>query len=73
MLAYLNARPASADTLEGIHRWWIRWPGLEEPMTITEAALIRLQARGLLEPCRVGTRILWRGLVPGRSNPANTG
>ncbi|MDD5390200.1 MAG: hypothetical protein PHD37_12690 [Gallionellaceae bacterium] len=66
VLAYLEARPASADTLEGIHRWWIRWPGLEEPMSITEIALNRLQARGLLEQCRVGSRILWRKPGAGR-------
>lgn len=60
VLAYLEARPASADTLEGIHRWWICWPGMEESISITEIALNRLQARGLLEQCRVGTRMLWR-------------
>jgi hypothetical protein len=27
---YLKARPDSADTLEGIHSWWIRWPDIAE-------------------------------------------
>jgi len=66
VLAYLEARPASADTMEGIHRWWIRWPGMEESMAITEIALSRLEARGLVEQCRVGTRILWRKPGAGR-------
>lgn len=58
--AWLSARPNSADTLEGIHRWWIRWPGPEEAITVTEAALHQLEDAGVLEQVRVGSRLLWR-------------
>jgi hypothetical protein len=58
--AWLAARPNSADTLEGIHRWWIRWPGPEEAISVTEAAVQRLLAAGLLEEVQVGSRLIWR-------------
>ncbi len=60
ILAYLQARPAAADTLEGIHRWWIRWPGPEESLAVSEAALKRLEASGEMRQAQVGSRLLWR-------------
>lgn len=57
---YLAARPDSADTLDGIHRWWIRWPGLAESPVITQIALEHLHAAGDVEPFRVGNNVLWR-------------
>ncbi len=57
---YLALRPDSADTLEGIHRWWIRWPGLAESPVVTQIALERLEATGEVEAVSVGNRILWR-------------
>jgi hypothetical protein len=57
---YLRERPDSADTLEGIHRWWIRWPDRPESPALTEIALERLEADGLLERFRVGDNVVWR-------------
>jgi hypothetical protein len=58
--AYLAEHPQSADTLEGVHRWWITWPGLSAPEAVTLAALERLEATGELETVSVAARILWR-------------
>ncbi len=58
--SFLRERPESADTLEGIHRWWIRWPGLEESPLVTLTALERLEALGEVEQLRVGASVLWR-------------
>jgi len=63
---FLAARPDAADTLEGIHRWWIQWPGLPESQVITEIALERLQIQGEVEFFRVGNNVVWR-----RSRPAD--
>lgn len=57
---YLAQRPDSADTLEGVHRWWIRWPGLAESAVVTQIALERLVAAGEIESFNVGNQILWR-------------
>jgi hypothetical protein len=57
---YLRERPDSADTLEGIHRWWIRWPDRPESPALTEIALERLEAEGLVERFRVGHNVVWR-------------
>jgi len=57
---YLKARPDSADTLEGIHSWWIRWPDIAESPIITAAALQRLEEQGFLEQKKIGSRALWR-------------
>ncbi|WP_031388377.1 hypothetical protein [Desulfonatronum thiodismutans] len=57
---FLSQRPESADTLEGIHRWWIRWPGLPESPVITEMALERLENLGVVERLLVGNSVIWR-------------
>lgn len=57
---YLSEHPASADTLEGIHRWWIRWPGREESSLITLAALERLERLNEVEQIKFGSSVLWR-------------
>lgn len=57
---FLAERPDGADTLEGIHRWWIRWPYEEESSLCTLAGLERLQALGEIEQVRLGNSILWR-------------
>lgn len=57
---FLERRPDSADTLEGIHRWWIDWPGLPESLVVTEVALERLQASGEIESFRIGNSVVWR-------------
>ncbi len=59
---YLAERPESADTIEGVHRWWIRWPGLAESPVVTQIALERLVASGEIESFTIGNNILWRRL-----------
>jgi hypothetical protein len=58
--AYFDAHPDAADTTEGIHLWWIAWPGIAESIHITAAALVRLEQAGLVERYPVGTREIWR-------------
>ncbi len=57
---FLEMRPDAADTLEGIHRWWIDWPGHPESQVVTEVALEQLHAEGVIEPLRIGNNVLWR-------------
>ncbi len=57
---YLVLRPESADTIEGVHRWWIRWPGLAESPVVTQIALERLVASGEIESFRIGNQLVWR-------------
>lgn len=57
---YLSARPHSADTLDGIHRWWIHWPEGSESQVVTEIALERLEAAGEMERFRIGDSVVWR-------------
>ena len=61
---YVDARPDSADTLEGIHQWWIQWPGTAESMAVTLAALEQLERDGLMQGVRVGNRAIWRRRRP---------
>ncbi len=56
---YLEDRPESSDTLEGIHHYWIRTRG-EESMELTQAALDYLSAAGFIESSTTGSRQLWR-------------
>lgn len=58
--AHLSARPDSADTLEGIHRWWIRQGEQEESIAITEQALLQLEDLGLVESVNIGNHKIWR-------------
>lgn len=57
---YLVSRPDAADTVEGIHQWWIQWPGIPESVTVTMAALEHLEAAGFLERQQTGNRQFWR-------------
>lgn len=57
---HLVSRPDSADTLEGIHRWWIAWPETEASPMVTRSALERLLAVGEVETMTVGRNVLWR-------------
>lgn len=60
---YLAQRPQAADTLEGVHRWWIDWQDCEEAPAVTLAALERLAAGGELAAFAVGRQTLWRRAV----------
>lgn len=60
ILAYVQRRPESADTVEGIHNWWIDWHGRIESPQVTEQALEHLEKQQLMEKVSVGNRLLWR-------------
>ena len=57
---FLHERPESADTLDGIHRWWIHWPLQQEASLTTLKALERLERLGEVRQLKLGTSILWR-------------
>jgi hypothetical protein len=59
IISYLNSHPDSADTIEGIHEWWIEWPSLPESMLVTHMALIQLEQAGLLSRRNVSYREIW--------------
>ncbi len=58
--SFLAARPDSADTIEGIHNWWIDWGELPESIAITEQALQQLKEHGLMRSVVIGNREIWR-------------
>lgn len=60
VMRYLGIRPQSADTLEGIHRWWVEWGDQEAPPMLTEKALHMLEASGQLESIQIAGRLIWR-------------
>jgi len=60
ILAYVQEHSASADTVDGIHNWWIDWQGRIESPQVTERALELLEQQGLMEKVAVGNRLLWR-------------
>ncbi|MDB5046464.1 MAG: hypothetical protein JWQ08_2514 [Deinococcus sp.] len=57
---YVHARPASADTVEGIHLGWIQWPGTPEQVAVTLAALEQLEMDGFMQRVVAGNRDIWR-------------
>ncbi len=57
---HLSLHPHSADTLEGIHHWWISWPDIQESILVTAQALQRLQEENLIEMRTIGERELYR-------------
>lgn len=60
IIEYLARMPASADSLEGIHHWWIKWGEWQESQEVTEMAVRQLEAEGLLQGQKLGNRIIWR-------------
>jgi hypothetical protein len=57
---FLARHPGSADTIEGIQNWWIRWPGIPESMSVTAAALASLEGDGVLMRLQIGNSVIWR-------------
>lgn len=60
IVLHLKSHPGSADTLEGVHQWWVVWPDIQESIFVTAEALHRLQEANLVEVRSVGERELWR-------------
>jgi hypothetical protein len=50
---YLRVRPRAADTVEGIHHWWIDWEGREHSPATTEA--VDIGGRQVWRACRRAT------------------
>jgi hypothetical protein len=67
IVSYLQSHPDSADTIYGVHEWWIGWPGPPEPIIVTAAALEHLERAHLVERRRIGNTDIWR-----RPRPAQT-
>lgn len=56
----VQINPGAADTLEGVHLYWIRWPDYPESIQMTEVALSCLENQGVMEQVRFANRTLWR-------------
>jgi hypothetical protein len=52
VLAYLEAHPSAADTLEGITAWWLEQRRIRYGVEIVSAALERLIGCGAVETLR---------------------
>ncbi|UTG91754.1 hypothetical protein [Geobacter sulfurreducens] len=57
---YLELRPNSADTVEGIKCWWIDWGMFQGSDVTTQIALELLEQQGVVEQLAIGNRIFWR-------------
>ncbi|MFZ6676827.1 hypothetical protein [Undibacterium sp. Tian12W] len=57
---YLQMRPDSADTEEGIARFWIDWQGEPLQISMVSQALENMRNAGELESHNVGGRTIWR-------------
>lgn len=60
IVLYLQQYPRSADTLEGVHQWWVQWPDIQESILVTDEALHRLQNVQQIESHTLGDREIWR-------------
>jgi hypothetical protein len=64
---YVIAHPEAADTLEGIHRWWLPPALHDEPRGRVEQVVAQLVAVGILrEVAREGGRVIYAS-TPSRS------
>jgi hypothetical protein len=52
VLAYLEAHPSAADTLEGITAWWLEQRRIRYGVEIVSGALERLISNGTVEKLR---------------------
>lgn len=60
IMRHLQAHQECADTIEGIHEWWIEWPVASESIFVTYTALIELESSGVIERRLVSNREIWR-------------
>lgn len=60
LLAYLREHPRAADTLEGIHQWWLASPAPGMTPDITQRALELLEAEGRIERHAFIRCTVWR-------------
>jgi hypothetical protein len=57
---FIKAWPDSADSVDGIHQWWIQWLEPAESRAVTLAALEQLEREGVMEVIRLAELDLWR-------------
>lgn len=57
---YLVERPHAADTVIGIHTYWINWPDEIPAVTCTFVALTHLEGEGEMESIRISDQEIWR-------------
>lgn len=57
---YIQVRPDSADTVEGIARFWIDWQGEAQSVSIVLMVLENMRNAGELESRNVSGRTIWR-------------
>ncbi|MDP1978360.1 hypothetical protein [Undibacterium sp.] len=59
ILSYLQARPNSADTVEGIQQFWIQWRDDALPLSVVSGILETMRNAGELEIVNLGGRTIW--------------
>lgn len=64
IVAFLEFNPKAADTVEGVHSFWIQWPEPIPPIAITAAALSLLKIQGIVEIKEIGKQSIWRSVNP---------
>ena len=57
---YLERYPAAADTVEGVHAFWIGAQCAQQSIDVTQAALEYLLEHGAIANVPIGNRVLWR-------------
>ena len=58
--AYVAAYPRAADTVEGVHQWWLVPRAAEHTLQTTQLALEQLESEGLMERHVFLRGTLWR-------------
>lgn len=58
--SFVAERPNAADTLEGIHYFWIQWDRPIPEMSVTLHALDLLADDEIMEERELGDQIIWR-------------
>jgi hypothetical protein len=59
---YLERHPAAADTVEGVHAFWIGAQCAQESIDVTQAALEYMLEQGAIVSVPIGNRVLWRAI-----------
>ncbi len=65
----LTQSPNSADTVQGIHNYWIDWSEPVPPVLVTQQALEVLEKNALVEQILAGERVIWRKSHPESPEP----